>query len=447
MNLKAFTLQLVILALLAACQRTTPAPAPVSPTASLDEKTATPLPGTFATEAPSAPRPSAPLPSAPLPSALSPAPLLPPSPLLYIAENRLIEQSSDGATRVLASLAGAGAVYDALRAGEQVFVLRESGLERLRLGDGQGELVAPFEDPPVYGGPLRLSADGQRLVYALAVEAPAEPLGFGTVLQAYALQGGAAAVVYSGPNAELLGFSADGQRLYLVPRGGDASFGELWQFSLAAGEIEARLVLDNQALREAGYGGAWLAPGGRFLAYTTQRFVAGEAPLEMGLVLLDFATQPPAVHRLALPEPPSHLDTGSWDPDGAALLPQSAQGAVLLPQSAQGAVPGAGDGALSHAPGNFYFLLQSGSGFDGQEPRPLGLWRLDPQAGVFEKVAEVDQPSLHVAGFTPDGQWAILQPETEPFLKFLHLDSGAWADVSLPPGAVMVREAAWSADR
>jgi len=351
--------------------------------------TATPAPTATPTRSPTlTPAPSS-TPTLSLPG--------PPPPFLYIYENKLFERTGGPAPRLLADLPDVGAVLDARRFDDVVLVLREQGLQRVRLTNGTTDLLLRFEVPAHSGA---LTADGAQVIYQQA------PSGMGTHITVY--QVGTAKVrtvlslaqimdvlgmdVLVGVN--VLGLTADGSGLYLIPVGQDGAVGRLLVVALDSGEIETELPF--------GGGLASLAPNGRFIVATEPQDT---------LNLYDLTTEIPKGHRVKLPNAPSHVKGLVWAPDGHSLY-------------------------FSSLAGNFH-------DYDPDNPPAFyGLWRLDVESRTLSQVAVADEAESQPRSISPDGQWLLLRYIRKAMwtdtATIVHLPTGAYASFALPATAVEV---------
>ncbi len=314
-----------------------------------------------------------------------------PPPWLYIYENKLFERTGGEAPRLLADLPHAGEVLDARAVGDTVLVLREQGLQQVKLGDGSTDLLR--FDVPAHSGAL--TADGTRVIYQQA------QFGMGTHIVLYQVSTSKVQAVLSvGQDMDMLGMhvlglTADGSGLYLLPRGQDPAFGHVLVAALKSGEIETELPIEGDPI-------ASLAPNGRFIVTTMPQDT---------LNLYDLTMAPLKVHRLKLPNAPSHVRSLVWAPDGRLL----------------------------------YFSLLAGNFYDYEPDNPpafYGLWRLDVESGTLSQVAAVAEIESQPVSISPDGQWLLLRYVRKGMwtdtATILHLPSGASESFALPAEAVVV---------
>ena len=186
-----------------------------------------------------------------------------------------------------------------------------------------------------------------------------------------------------------LGLSADGTKLYLMPRGGDPEFSEIWVLTLNNGEVKPFSI---------GIGTlAALSPNSRYLAIASTHFVELELPLEYKLTLFDLASPQTSGHILTLPNSPSHSRGLIWSPDSQKL----------------------------------YFLLRPRAPYE-DPTTSYGLWRFEVGSETFSRVANLDNSNLHFTSLSPDGEWALLIPETEPFIMLVRTNTGEVNTIEVP---------------
>jgi len=322
---------------------------------------------------------------------------------LYIYQNTLIEQDTHGARRVLAELPDAGRARDALQVGDDVFIWREQGIQRVGLSDGTNEFAVQFEKPSLFGQ-LMVSLDHWALLYLNVVESSCGATGFGGIVGQYQIDSGTFQTIFSSQsNVHLVGQTADGHILYLQPVGCDPSFGEIWQVSMETGEVVATLFARDEAERTYGYGSASLSPNARYLIFTATH-TAKAYGLEYRLGFYDLAAQTPHLRWLNLPNPPSHIYSALWSPDSRG----------------------------------WYCSLRAGSDLNQTAGESYGLWWLDMQSLTFSRVADVPEPTMHLVTITPDGQWLILLPERMEHITILNLQTGATFSTPLPADGEVV---------
>lgn len=303
----------------------------------------------------------------------------------YIHENQLVSQQPGQQPETLLALPDLGQVKDALKVEENIFVLRERGLQNVSLADKSVDLVAQFPNATISGA-LFAAINQGALVYAIDEK-----------VEIYDLRGQTTREVLSHPGFFVpLGLSADGAKLYLVPLGGDPEFPEIWGLTLNNGEMEPFSI---------GIGsGAALSPSSRYLAIASTHFVELEQPLEYKLTLFDLASPQALGDILTLPNFPSHI-----------------RGRLIWSSDSQ----------------KLYFLLRPGAPYDDPKTS-YGLWFFDVGSETFSRVVEIENPTMHFISLSSDGEWALLMPETEPSITLVFVNSGKMETIELPTGQIVV---------
>lgn len=306
--------------------------------------------------------------------------------IFYIHDSKLTRQPLGQEPQALLTLPDMGAVRDALKVDDTVFVLRELGLQKVSLADHSVEGIAQFGNP-IGGGAL--FAQGESVFYSLDEE-----------LRQYDIAKGTTRKVLSYPHAGFfkpLGLTQDGKGFYLLPLAGDPEFPAIWEVNLTNGEVTELPV-------GIGHEFAALAPDSRHLVTVAVHSVLPEGSLEYGLGLFDLSTFPPSGQFLTLPNPPSHIAYGlAWSPDSRWV----------------------------------YFLLRPGMPWD-EPTTSYGLWRFEVETGTFSRTADIDNPTMHLVSISPDGEWMLLRPEVERYLALVHISTGEVKIVELPTGRVEI---------
>jgi hypothetical protein len=299
--------------------------------------------------------------------------------IYYIVDDQLFLQIPGGQPQALLALPDLGQVKDALKVEESIFVIRERGLQKVSLTDKSVELTAQFPNVTING---RLLADINQgmLFYALDEKVELHDLRRGTTRE-----------VLSQPGFFVpLGLSTDGTKLYLMPRGGDPEFPEVWLLTLENGEVKPLSI-------GIGYEAA-LSPNSQHLAIASTHFVQLEQPLEYKLTLFDLASPQTSGRVLTLPNPPSHIHGRPvWSPDSQML----------------------------------YFLLRPGAPYE-DPTASYGFWSLDVKSGNFDSVAAIESPAMHLVSLSSDGKWAVLLPETEFSVTLVRISSGEMETMEAP---------------
>jgi hypothetical protein len=240
----------------------------------------------------------------------------------------------------------------------------------------------------------------------VVVDDRSAPMGFVTHMGLYQANSNTVQVVptrsqvaqYAG--VQPLGLTADGGNIYLLPRGGDPGFESVLVAASDSGAITAELPVN-------GYGGAFLSPDRRYIITRGLPVVAADGSVAHELHLYDLTRRPIRAQIVPLPTAPSYGAELLWPPDSHAV----------------------------------HLLLTSAQAEEGMAYR---LWRLNIGAGELVQEAAVAPPELlghaailHPRSISPDGQWLLLQPETENGAILVHLPEGASRVVDLPATAVV----------
>jgi hypothetical protein len=310
---------------------------------------------------------------------------------LYLDEGLLIARSGIDDLAQLASVPP-GALGTALVDQDTLLLVRERGIERVSLTDGAAEPVVELDEQAMYGS-FRPTRDGQ-LIYAVVIDDPSLPFGVGTRIGLYDPASGAATPILSEPAMlELLGTSADGAAMIVLPRGQDPSFG-LFQL---------RALSDGQVLEELqvpGEGFAAVSPDGRWAAVSSRRVVDGQGAVADELLLYDLTARPLVAQPVALPQGGA-ASGGVWAPDGGRFY-------------------------FGYGPGNIYMLEGS-----------HGLWGLNPETLEAARVADVDVQNTRIDGISPGGT-VLLRGLMSGDSFLVDAQSGVVTSTVIPPSAFVV---------
>lgn len=327
------------------------------------------------------------------PASLPPTPTLPlvasSPPLLYIHQGRLMEQIAGGAPQHLIDLPDAGAVLGVKAIDDVVLALREQGLQGVRLADGSTDLLLRFDMPARFGA---LMTDGDQAIYQVVVDDPKAEFSMGTYIGLYDSESDTIrAALYFAWDMQVLGLTADGSGLYLLPRGQDPEFAHVLAVSFPGGEMTANLPIE-------GTGGATLSPDSRYLITTGMR---GDLP-EGILNIYTLAEQTVVSSRvILLPNAPSHSWGWAWSADGRFL----------------------------------YFVLMSGALFS-DERTSYGLWRLEVETGMLAQVVPGEPGQEPWVTLSPGGEWMLLRHSGTEMGTLINLETNAVEKVILPPSAI-----------
>lgn len=320
------------------------------------------------------------------------SPAAPPPPLLYIHRGTLMEQVGCGAPQRLMDLPDAGTVLDATRIDDVMLVLRSQGLQRVRLADGSSDLLLRFDLPARFGEIMPV--DGTQAIYQATVDDPQAEFSFGTRIGLYQVGTDTVQAVLSvAQTMHVLGLTADGSGLYLLPRGQDPAIARLLVVALERGEIEMEFPIEGEIF-------AVLAPNDRYLATTAQRSVS-DNKVEGVLNLYDLASRPLTPRQVVLPHQPSHAEDLIWSSDSHSL----------------------------------YFMLRPGDLYD-ELGTSYGLWRLEVETGMLSQVVPGEPRRESWVTISSGGEWMLLRHSGENVATLLHLPTGTIKSFTLPPAAV-----------
>lgn len=322
--------------------------------------------------------------------------LAPPA-LLYISDNRLYEQRPDSSTLLLASLGEEGDIMDAVRVKDSVFVLRGKGLHRIDTKTGKTKMVVEFDKTPLWGE-LDSTSNDNVLLYSVALDSACSSTGIGAAVGLYQVDTDTFRDIFARDEGSIrpLGLTADGQSFYGLPLGCDPEFDRFWLISIDQGKITKELLTSDATSKEYGNAYAALSPDVHFLAFLTTHYVESEDSLKYRLSVynLDSLT----IKRYELPNPPSYTGELLWSPDSQKV----------------------------------YFILNPGTPYD-DSPESYGLWSLDIHTVVFSPITRLDNRFMHIVTISSDGQWILLQPESQPSVTYVHLSTGEQDVINLPP--------------
>jgi len=322
--------------------------------------------------------------------------LTPPA-LLYVANNKLYEQQPDGTTLISVNLGEEGNILDAVRVKDTVFVLREKGLQRIEIDTGETKMAVEFDKVPLFGELARTSNDFV-LLYSTAWDSACSSTGIGATVGLYQINKDISTEVFVKDEGTIkpLGLTMDGQSIYGLPLGCDPEFDRFWLISIDQGKITKELQTSDATSKEYGEAYAALSLDARFLAFTTLHRIESEGPPIYRLSVYDLESL--VIERYELPKPPSYGDGLLWSPNSEKL----------------------------------YFILNPGAPYDDSS-ESYGLWSLDIHTGIFLPVTSLDNRFIHLVSISSDGEWILLQPETEPSVTYVHVPTGEQFVINLPP--------------
>lgn len=364
---------------ISACGAQTATPAPTS--APLPPATALPT---------VAPAPT----SVPLPNS-APEPTAQPVPvpeLYYIDQGSVFAQAIDGMPRKVASLSGT--VLDATLVGDTLLVLRDTGLERIHLPDGAASTVQTFTPVAGPGSSLLLTRD-QTIFYAAHVD-DAQAVFGKTLIGSYDVARGTATTLLTADGSgRPLGLTPDGAGLYLLPVGGDPSFGQVQVIDVRTGAVRAELAVEGEGVPA-------VSPDGRRLVVPARRFSASDPNAEPAslVYLYDLTQQPVTRQEIVPPQAPSAANSLFWSPDSRA----------------------------------FYFALGAGNIYE--LTTSYGLWVYDITSSKASKLADVDVLNTFFGGQT-HSDVALLRRTMTQESQLIDLATGAATPFAIAPSAMI----------
>ncbi|OGN75732.1 MAG: hypothetical protein A2X25_02910 [Chloroflexi bacterium GWB2_49_20] len=315
--------------------------------------------------------------------------------LFYILDNKLFEQVGDPPGKEIANLPDADQILAAFRTGNILLVMREQGIQRLKLSDSTTEMIFNFDKPARYGNFISAS-EGHNVFFITIVDDPQAEFSMACKVGFYDLNLDTITPVITYPNAmRILGSTKDNLGLYLLYTGQSTDFGRIFLVDIKKGEIAQELAFQGELV-------ASLAPDGRLLATLNPSY----DPLENTLGIFDLTSLPGTPPRTyKLPKAPSFIP-GSflWSPDSRIL----------------------------------YFNLMSGYYWDAPPsgPEPYGLWQLDTESGEMSQPSNGTEAAFYLERISTDGEWLLLRGREE--VIWVNAYTGAQKAIGLPGNAFLV---------
>jgi hypothetical protein len=312
--------------------------------------------------------------------------------LYYIDQGSVFAQAIDGMPRKVASLSGT--VLDATLVGDTLLVLRDTGLERIHLPDGAASTVQPFTPVAGPGSSLLLTRD-QTIFYAAHVD-DAQAVFGKTLIGSYDVARGTATTLLTADGSgRPLGLTPDGAGLYLLPVGGDPSFGQVQVIDVRTGAVRAELAVEGEGVPV-------VSPDGRRLVVPARRFSASDPNAEPAslLYLYDLTQQPVTRQEIVPPQAPSAANSLFWSPDSRA----------------------------------FYFALGAGNIYE--LTTSYGLWVYDITSSKASKLADVDVLNTFFGGQT-HSDVALLRRTMTQESQLIDLATGAATPFAIAPSALI----------
>ena len=201
--------------------------------------------------------------------------------LFYILDNKVYEQVSDPPGNEIADLTDDGPILAAFQSGEVLLVMREQGIQRIKLSDGTTDIIFSFDIPAMYGE-FVYARDGQNIFFTTAVDDPQAEFGTANKVGFYDLNLDTITPVITIPDRiRILGQTEDNLGLYLLFFGMDTALGRIFLVDIQKGEIVQELAFQGELI-------ASLAPDGNHLATMNP----SNDPVESTLGVYDLTSSP-----------------------------------------------------------------------------------------------------------------------------------------------------------
>ena len=307
---------------------------------------------------------------------------------LYVQGGLLWRQFGNGMTEMVTAITGDDGLLDAARAEGYVVVLRESGLQAVRLTDGQTTEFQGFDAQALFGE-LLVAEGTDRVAYSVSSDDRSE---LGVFDVKYNLR---SPLIEGADYLKLIGFTNGNRILYAVPRGQDLEFASVLRIDTSTDEAVSLPV--------EGVEFAAVSPTDETLVTTAARPAADSGSLRFGLSLYEAPEGKRPPEWIDLPMPPSHASGLVFSDDGRSLD----------------------------------FVLRSDTPYD-RAVTPYGLWRLDIASRGFSRLAELPQQWLHILGEVRAGNGVILGAETGDQVLVVDREAGDRCRITYLEGPVLV---------
>lgn len=315
--------------------------------------------------------------------------------LFYILDNKVFEQIGDPPGKEVADLTDAEPILAAFQTGEVLLLMREQGIQRIKLSDSTIDMIFNFDKPGMYG--YFISArDGQNIFFTTAVDDPQAEFGTANKVGFYDLNLDTITPVITIPErVSILGQTEDNLGLYLLFFGMDTALTRIFLVDIQKGEIVQELAFQGELI-------ASLAPDGNHLATMNP----SNDPVESTLGVYDLTSSPgtpPLTYKL--PKDPSFIPGNFlWSPDSRIL----------------------------------YFNLMSGHFWNAPPtgPKPYGLWQFELESGKMSQPSYGNEISFNLERISSDGEWLLLR--SRDGMIWVNAYSGAQKAIGLPENAILV---------
>ncbi len=284
-----------------------------------------------------------------------------------------------------------GRVLDAVRAGNQVVLLREQGLQSVTMGQ-EARTIATFTQSNARFGALVAPPNSNTIIYSYTRDSNTRdrntPSGFDGI--AGVIENGTTArKVREAPNPMfVLGLSQDNRAMYVIDQGGDPAFGQILAVALSDGSVLARLPF-------SGENGVALSPNREMIAAATRGRDINHPDT---LVFYSLNNQTGAPRNALLPRPGWNIGQVIWARDSRAVY------ALAAPSTSQ---------------------------------PTYELWRFDAATLRAELVASGLPTDTRLHSIWSDGRWLLTQ--TQQGVLLVDLTNGRTQSYPLPQEAVVAR--------
>lgn len=326
---------------------------------------------------------------------VAPAPTATPQPaaeLFYVDQGVLFAQPAGGAARRVADVGAT--IFDVALSGDALLALGPAGIGRINLSDGAGSAAVKFDTPAGVGSRLLVGRD-QLVYYSAWFDDPNAVFGKSQIGYYDPKSGESKRLLTVEGRAAPLGLTPAGDGLYLLPIGGDPSFGQIQVVDIASGRVRAELAVAGETMPA-------VSPDGRMLIVPAREYNASDPSAEPAsvLYLYDLTAKQVQPQVIAPPKGPSAAITPFWAPDGSA----------------------------------FYFGLGSGNIYELKNS--YGLWRYTLATGAAESVGDVDMRSAWFNHVSPAGV-VLVRKTTSQQSQLVDLSNGAATPFALDPNAIV----------
>jgi len=314
--------------------------------------------------------------------------------LFYILENKIFEQAGDPPGKEVADLTDSGPILAAFQTGEVLLLMREQGIQRIKLSDGSTDMIFSFDKPAMYGYFISATAS-PNVFFIIIVDDPQAEFTSGCEVNYYDFKLDTIIPVITYPNTmRVLGLTTDKDGLYLLFTGQSTDFGRVFLVDIQKGEITKEIAFQGEWI-------ASLAPDGSHLATLNPNY----DPLENTIGVYDLTSSPGTPPRtFKLPKDPSFIPGDFlWSPDSRIL----------------------------------YFNLWADHYWDDPAGfKYYGLWQLELESGKMSQPSFGTEIVFNLERISIDGEWLLLRDRDG--VIWVNAFSGAQKKIGLPENAILV---------